>query len=166
MVLEAADPAGAVLVAPGCERLVEIVFETGRHTVIAHGTARLRLCVRQTPCRAVPTLCIPFDTVGTLRLAAAVRLDQVARGGHNSANHSGLPTTYQRTRFAQFLSLYDALETGASTRDIAFSLVFPNHRPLIGAVWKGSGERRHVLRLIAEARRMVGGGYQKLLHHG
>lgn len=166
MLLEAADPAGAVPVTTGCERLVEIVSETGRHTVIAHGTARLRLCVRQAPSRPVPTLCIPYDTVCMLRLAAAARLDRVTRGGHYSVNHSGLPTTYQRTRFAQFLGLHDALEAGASARDLAFSLVFPYHRPLIGAVWKGSGERRHVLRLIAEARRMVGGGYQKLLHHG
>jgi hypothetical protein len=41
----------------------------------------------------------------------------------------------------------------------------PNHRPLAGAVWKGSSERRQVLRLIADARRLVLSGYRKLLLH-
>lgn len=76
-----------------------------------------------------------------------------------------MPTRYQRIRFVHFLALHDALEAGASTRDIAFELVFPNHRPLAGAIWKGSGERRHVLRLIADARRLVEGGYRNLLRH-
>ena len=52
-----------------------------------------------------------------------------------------------------------------SPRDLAFGLVFPRHRPLTGATWKGSGERRHTLRLIADARRLVTSGYRKLLRH-
>ncbi|GAY19943.1 hypothetical protein SFOMI_0465 [Sphingobium fuliginis] len=52
-----------------------------------------------------------------------------------------------------------------SPRDLAFGLVFPRHRPLAGATWKGSSERRHTLRLIADARRLVISGYRKLLRH-
>ena len=76
-----------------------------------------------------------------------------------------MPTGYQRARLTQLLALRDALDAGASTRDVAFGLVMPNHRPLAGQDWKGSGERRHVLRLIAEARRLVNGGYRKILRH-
>ena len=63
------------------------------------------------------------------------------------------------------LAIHDALEAGASPRDLAFGLVMPNHRPIAGAVWKGSSERRQVLRLIANARRLVLSGYRKLLLH-
>lgn len=76
-----------------------------------------------------------------------------------------MPSTYQRARHIQLLRVHDALEAGASSRDLAFGLVFRGHRPLVGAIWKGSGERRHVLRLIAEARRMVSNGYRALLRH-
>ena len=86
-------------------------------------------------------------------------------GGRLAVYQSAVPTAYQHLRFVQFLAIHDALEAGASARDLAFGLVFPNHRPIASAIWKGSGERRHVLRLIAEARLLVSGGYRKLLLH-
>ena len=57
------------------------------------------------------------------------------------------------------------MNEGRPPRDLAFGLVMPNHRPIAGAVWKGSSERRQVLRLIADARRLVASGYRKLLLH-
>jgi hypothetical protein len=59
----------------------------------------------------------------------------------------------------------DALAEGASAREIAFGIVFPNHAVLVGAMWKGSSERRHAMRLIASARRLVCAGYRDLLLH-
>lgn len=166
MILEAAAPSLAIPLPQGSESLVEIATDAERHVVAAHGTARLRLCVRHAPCRPIPAISIPCDMAWALRLAAAARLQRVTQGDFATVDGSAFPSAYQRARFAQFLNLHDALEAGASSRDLAFSLVFPNHRPLVGAMWKGSGERRHVLRLIAEARRLVTSGYRKLLLHG
>ena len=104
------------------------------------------------------------DRCARLRLAAAARLCSGPRAAAGSASDRATsPPPINARALPSFLRLHDALEAGASSRDLAFGLVFPNHRPLVGATWKGSGERRHVLRLIAEARRLVAGGYRKLL---
>jgi len=66
-----------------------------------------------------------------------------------------LPSSRQRIRLAQLLIIDDALAEGASARDIVFGIVFPNHAVLVGAMWKGSSERRHAMRLIAAPRRLV-----------
>lgn len=147
------------------EPLVEVATDTERHLVFAHGTTRLRLCVRRALCRSVPVFSIPCDPSCDLRLAATIRLQRLTRSDRAKVDRSALPSANQRARFARLLALHDALEAGASAHDLAFGLVFPNHRPLAGAMWKGSGERRHVLRLIAAARRLVTNGYRGLLLH-
>lgn len=165
VILEAADTGSAIPLPPGAEPLVEAATEAERHFVVAHGTARLRLCVRHAPLLHIPAFSIPCDPTCALRLAAAARLQRVTRGGRVAAELAALPTRYQRNRYTQLLGIHDALEAGASSRDLAFGLVFSGHRSLAGAVWKGSGERRHVLRLIADTRRLVAVGYRKLLLH-
>ena len=165
VILEAADPERAIPLPPGSEPLVGVATGADRHIVIAHGTARLRLCVRHAPSRPVPTYAIPCDAACVLRLAAASRLQRVMRGDRIAVGRTALPTPNQRARYTGLLRVHDALEAGASSRDLAFGLVFRGHRPLVGATWKGSGERRHVLRLIADARRLVAVGYRKLLVH-
>lgn len=166
VVIESPDPMLPASLPPGCEPIAEATIDAGHHIVLASGPARLRLCVRHAPRAAAPSYSIACDASCALRLAAASRLERATRGGRLLLDRAGLPTSYQRLRFVQFLAIYDALEAGASVRDLAFGLVFPNHRPLASAIWKGSGERRHVLRLIAKARRLVGGGYRQLLRHG
>ena len=165
VILEAADPERAIPVLPGSEPLVEVATDSEHHVVIAHGTARLRLCVRHAPGRPVAVFSLRCDPVCGLRLAAAARLERATRGVSVAADRSTLPSAYQRARYTQLLGIHDALEAGATSRDLAFGFVFRGHRPLAGAIWKGSGERRHVLRLIAEARRLVAIGYRKLLLH-
>lgn len=163
--IEAANPAGAIPLPPGSEPLVEFASDTERHAVVAIASSRLRLCVRRVPDLPIPTLTIPCDPSCALRLAAAARFQRVTQGNRLNADRAALPTVYQRARWVQFLALHDALEAGASSRDLAFGIVFPNHRKLKSAEWKGSGERRHVLRLTAAARRLVASGYRSLLHH-
>ena len=165
VIVEVADPSLAIPLQPDAEPLVESATITERNLVYAQGTARLRLCVRLVPARAVPAISIPCDATCALRLAATSSLQRVMRGDRIAAGRTALPTTNQRMRYIRLLRIHDALEAGASARDLAFGLVFPNHRPLAGAIWKGSGERRHVLRLIADARRLVATGYRRLLLH-
>lgn len=165
VIVEAADPARAIPLPRASEPLVEVSTAAERNLVVAIGVARLRLCIRHATRCTVPTLAIPCDAACTLRLAAAARFQRVTQGRLLPIDRSALPSPYQRRRFTQLLTLHDALEAGASTRDLAFGLVLPNHRPLAGALWKGSSERRHVLRLISDARRLVAGGYRALLLH-
>ncbi|BBB13972.1 DUF2285 domain-containing protein [Sphingopyxis sp. FD7] len=165
VIIEAEDPGRATPLPPGFEPLVKDTSPTEHHLVAARGAARLRLCVRHAPSRSVPAFSIPCDAACALRLAAASRLQRVTRGDRIAADRAVLPTTNQRRRYTGLLRIHDALEAGASSRDLAFGLVFPNHRPLAGAIWKGSGERRHVLRLIADARRLIEAGYRRLLLH-
>ena len=163
--LDASDWAGAIPLPPGSEPLAEFASDTECHTVVAIVSARLRLCVHKVQGLTVPTLTIPCDPGCALRLAAAARFQRVTQSERGNIDRSAVPTAYQRSRWVRFLALHDALEAGASSRDLAFGIVFPNHRALKGAEWKGSGERRHVLRLTAAARRLVTSGYRSLLQH-
>lgn len=164
--IEAANPASAIPLPKGSEPLAEYASGTDRHSVIAIASARLRLCVRYEPDLPIPVLAIPCDSSCALRLAAAARFQRVTQDKRVNIDRAAVPTAYQRARWVQFLALHDALEADSSSRDLAFGIVFPRHRPLRGAEWKGSGERRHVLRLTAAARRLVAGGYRSvLLHH-
>ena len=163
--METPDPSAPIGLPPDCKSLAEAIVNADHHLVMSHGAARLRLCLRPAPTRNGSCLVIACDACGTIRLAAATRFQRVTRGRRVAPDRSAMPTSYQRARLTRLLALSDALDAGASTRDVAFGLVMPNHRPLAGPDWRGSAERRHVLRLIAEARRLVNGGYRKLLRH-
>ena len=165
VVLATADIEAAVSLLSDFESLAEAISNSEHHMVIALGIARLRLCLRPVPSMCPECLIILHDQSATIRLAAAARFDRATLGDRLIPDRISMPSAYQRARHIQLLRVHDALEAGASSRDLAFGLVFRGHRPLVGAIWKGSGERRHVLRLIAEARRMVDGGYRKLLRH-
>ena len=164
VVVETADIASIPL-PPGFEPLADHSDQNEHHLVAAKNTARLRLCLRAAPPRCGDCLVILRDQCATLRLAAATRFERVTRGLRLGPDRAASPSAYRRSQLVRLLSIHDALDAGADQRDIAFGLVFPRHRPLIGATWKGSGERRHTLRLIADARRLVTGEYRKLLRH-
>lgn len=77
-----------------------------------------------------------------------------------------LPSAYQRRRLVLLLAILDGLADGASARDLAVWLIFPNHRLSGTADWRGSSEKRHTQRLIGAARRMARCGYLRLLEQG
>lgn len=58
------------------------------------------------------------------------------------------------------LAMLDARDAGATIRELAFTLVYPNSHRLSGAEWKASGEKRHTLRLLQSALTLRGGGYR------
>jgi hypothetical protein len=139
--------------------------DNGHHFVAASGNARLRLCLREGKACCPDCLIILHDPHTAARLAAASRFERVTRGGSLGPDRDASPSSYRRIKLTQLLNLQDALDAGASQRELAFGLVFPRLPPFSGATWKGSSERRHTLRLIAEARRLVNGGYLRLLKH-
>ena len=149
----------------GFEPLAEAFGDHEHHIVAASGIARLRLCLREGRAYCPDCLIILHDPCAVVRLAAATRFERVTRGLRLGPDRAASPSAYRRIRLIQLLSINDALNAGASTRDLAFGIVFPHHRALTGATWNGSGERRHTLRLIAEARQLVKDGYRKLLRH-
>lgn len=164
VVVETANIA-AIPLPPGFEPLADYSDPAEHHLVAARGATRLRLCLRTAPARCPDCLVILHDQCAAVRLAAAARFERVTRGLRLGLDRAASPSAYRRSRLIQLLAIHDALNAGADPRDLAFGLVFPRHRPLVGATWKGSGERRHTLRLIADARRLVIGGYRKLLRH-
>lgn len=165
MVVETGDIAGIPLL-HGFEPLAAHSSPEEHHLVVARRGARLRICLRAGPAHLPDCIVIPRDRCASVRLAAAAHFERVTRGLRPGPDHAASPSAYRRSRLAQLLTIHDALEAGAGPRDLAFDLVFRRHRPLVGATWKGSSERRHTLRLIAEARRLVAGEYRKLLRHG
>ncbi|MBK8631492.1 MAG: DUF2285 domain-containing protein [Sphingomonadales bacterium] len=164
VVLETSDIA-TIPLPNGYEPLAERISASEHHMIVATGVARLRLCLRLAPPRRPDCLIILRDPCAALRLAAAARFERVTHRTSLNSSHDAAPSAYRRSRLVQLLGILDALADGASPRDLAFSLVFPRQSALVGATWKGSGERRHTLRLVADARRMVDSGYRNLLCH-
>ncbi|WP_405029540.1 DUF2285 domain-containing protein [Novosphingobium sp.] len=134
--------------------------------MLASRLGRIRLCIRKAPSRAVPAFIVELDAYSPRRFAAAAIAERVLLGRDTAGAKLSVPTAYQRHRLIQMLRVHDALHCGTSIREIAFGLIAPRSPSLAGVEWKGSGERRHAHRLIADLHRMVGGGYRKLLLHG
>lgn len=164
MVVETTDIA-AIPLPLGFEPLADQSYGNEHHLVVAKDGARLRLCLRGAPPRCGDCFIIPRDQCAAVRLAAATRFERVTRGLRLGPDRAASLSTYRRSRLIQLLAIHDALSAGANPRDLAFGIVFPRHRPLVGATWKGSGERRHTLRLMADARRLTVNGYLGLLLH-
>jgi hypothetical protein len=164
VVIETAD-LRAIQLPPAFETLADRSDNHVRNLVAAKGQVRLRLCLRCAPPRRPDCLVILRVPCVVMRLAAAARFEQVTREFRPGSQRSVSPPAYRRSKLVQLLAIHDALDAGANPHDLAFGLIFPRHRPLIGATWKGSGERRHTLRLIADARRLVDGGYLRVLQH-
>jgi hypothetical protein len=107
---------------------------------------------------------LPLDEDFELRLSAAARLFRRLRGVSSGPPPPRLGvTTFQRSRLALLLNVFDRLGGGASKREIASGLIYPGLDPGSAAEWKASAERRRTQRLCDEARAMVAAGYRRLL---
>jgi Uncharacterized conserved protein (DUF2285) len=135
-----------------------------RHIVISDGINRHRVWLRATADSSPNAFVLPADAGFATRLAATARLGRSLRCLAPEANEdSAHPTAFQRQRLILLLRLIDAADAGATRREMAFTLLYPRTTPLTGATWKGSNERRRTLRLLADASRMMRGGYRALL---
>jgi hypothetical protein len=124
---------------------------------------RLRVCITAAPEGAEPAFVIPATSLAAHRLEAARQLTALQLGNPKAFTRPPFtPTRYDRARLARLLAVADAGATGASARDIAFELVFPHSTPLAGDDWRDSSEQRQTRRLIAQAARMIDGGFWRL----
>jgi hypothetical protein len=165
VIIETPELSLPIVLPPEVDILAEVASKAERNLVCAIGMMRLRFCMRLCPSRVASAFSIRYDANSLTALIALAHLLRTMRGTRSPFNARAMPTRNRRIRFAQLLAIQDALHGGASARDLAFSLIMPNHRPLAGAVWKGSSERRQVLRLVASARSMSANGYRGLLAH-
>lgn len=150
----------------GTEIIADRVISGERHLVLASRSGRIRLCIREAPLRTVPAFIVELDAYAPRRFAAAAITDRVLHGRNTPMPKLTAPSEYQRHRLIQMLSIHDALNRGIAIREISFGLIAPRSRLLNAGEWRGSGERRHAHRLIAELRSIVDGGYRKLLLQG
>ena len=136
---------------------------TDQHLILSCNAIRLRVCVTVTPERIEPAFVIPANPLAAVRLEAARQLCTLQMGNPKAfARPPFTPTRYDRARLSRLLAVADAGATGASARDIAFEVVFPNSLLLGGSDWKDSSEQRQTRRLIAQAARMIDGGFWQL----
>lgn len=145
---------------PSC-RIVAIFNDRAtQHAVIEVAGIRLRLCVTDTRERSPTSFVTPFGADSAIRLAAAQGLCALLQG--NAATFTRppfAPTPYHRSRLIQLLAVADAIAGGATVRDIAFGIVFPNSTRLDGKDWRASNEQRQTRRFVADAARMIDGGF-------
>lgn len=141
------------------------VFDDGdaKHLILSCREIRLRVCISQALERIEPAFVIPTNPMAAHRLEAARQLTALQMGNPKAFTRPPFtPTRYDRSRLSRLLALADAGAVGASARDIAFELVFPHSSPLGGNDWKDSSEQRQTRRLIAQAARMIDGGFWRL----
>ncbi|MCH4892365.1 DUF2285 domain-containing protein [Sphingomonas sp. SFZ2018-12] len=165
IIVETANPDLPLMWLSSWKPLGRASTSDGKHIVYTRGSCRLRLCVRYRAALPVPAVSIPCDETYELRIAAVTRMHLITRASSAASHGAHVITHNQRLRLSRFLAIHDALGAGASSRDVAYGLIFPNHCPLVGATWKASSERRQVLRLIAQARSLVSCGYRDILLH-
>jgi hypothetical protein len=143
------------------------IADDGRHIVIADRRDRHRVWLRSTMGSDPPAFVLPAGGGFATRVAATTRLERrLRRLPPNTDDNAAQPTPFQRQRLVLLLRLIDAASAKATRREMAFTLIYPRPTSLTGAAWKGSNERRRTLRLLAEATRMMHGGYRALLQSG
>jgi len=156
------DSAPALL-PQGYGPLAEFKSGNAHHLVLAMAAYRLRLCLWQAPGQQSPAMILLKDKSLAVRLAAAGHYARICKEQMAPLRPPCQPSPYQRRSLVRLLQIDDAMAAGATCRDIASTIVFPNHECLSGMAWKGSAERRHCWRLIGQARRLQHGGHLRLL---
>lgn len=107
---------------------------------------------------------IPADGLYVLRAAVALRLWRRLAGEAVDDLPGALrPTTFQRRRLTLLLDVLDAHLARATLQEMAIHLVYPGMARLKAITWKDSPERRRTRRLVDEAKRLMRGGYRRLL---
>ena len=136
------------------------------HVVLGRQAHRERLCIQLAPTRTAASIILVHDDMLALRARAVAAYAQLSQRPHADPATRPVPGAYQRAALIRLVQIADALACGATSRDIAYSIVFPRHQPVSGATWKGSSERRHCWRLIQKARWYLRDGYRHLLSRG
>jgi hypothetical protein len=164
--IEAADMDVALLASCGFAILAQHRMPDRCHAVLGRQAHRVRLSIHLAPTRTAASIILAHDDELALRARAVCAYAQLSQSPQSAVAAHTVPGAYQRATLVRFVQIADALSSGATSRDIAYSIVFPRHPPLSGAIWKASSERRHCWRLIQKARWYLHDGYRHLLSRG
>ncbi|WEK02181.1 MAG: DUF2285 domain-containing protein [Candidatus Sphingomonas phytovorans] len=136
------------------------------HAVLSDGYHHIRIDIEEGSLAAGRPVLLRYALQGVVGAGAEARLAPLRRLVGLYRTGRFLPALFPPDRRVEralaALRVHDALSAGASQRDIAMVL-FGTER--IPADWRTASDslRSRVRRLVAEARRMAGGGYRWLL---
>lgn len=136
----------------------------GEHAVLSDGWHHIRLDIAQgTLAPGCPVL-LHYQLQGFMALQPKIlplrRLIDLHR--YRRFSRSLYPTDPRISRMLQALRVHDALMAGASQREIARALFGASALPAWSSA-RGDSLRSRVRRLVAQARRLAGGGYRALM---
>jgi hypothetical protein len=142
------------------ETIATLIASDQTHLILSGGHIRLRVCVTPLAARAEPIFIVPSNHGAPIRLATLQQFHALRSSKANASSLSPFALTpYHRQHLVRLLAIADAAEAGATAREIAFGIVFPNNQLDTARDWKGSSEQRQTRRLTREAERMVAGGF-------
>lgn len=133
----------------------------GRHLVIDSGACRLRLWLRDVVPGTPLMVLLPL-TASPQRAAAADAARLLFVGALPTAPAARV-SPFQRQRLITLLRVLDGAQSGLTSREIGTRILYPRLDGIDAQAWKASSERRHVQRLVAEARHLMTVGYRQLL---
>lgn len=144
--------------------------EGREHAVLSDGYRRIRIDVEEGSLADGRPVLLRYLLSGSVGRDTDARLLPLRRAAGLLRTGRFLPALFpverRIERLIDVLRVADALEAGASQRDIACAL-FGDER--ISSDWRAASDslRSRVRRLVREARRMAAGGYRNLLgNHG
>lgn len=153
------------------ENLPVLVRGVGREQAVyipasgPDGSLRIWFTDGSLPSRAAALL--PMDGDLDIRLHSLQRMRRwLSRRQAGPVMRQQQISAFHRHRFILMLRILDGLRDGASRREIASVMFNRNFRTISAVEWQNTSERRHLARLIVEARDYVGGGYSRILRGG
>ena len=134
------------------------------HLVLVEAGRRYRLSIEHGGADIALAYTCPADGSAAVRLAVASALHRMMCGAADVPSAVGAgPGPTERWRLVQWLRLLDALEAGASLREIAAALIQREVSHYSASEWDASSERRRIGRWRARALAMRDGGFRTLL---
>lgn len=141
----------------------QAAFGASRQLHIGQGEAAVRLVIPRRMADRLQAV-VPLDDRLNVRIASLRRLHLFLLKGPPGPQPRGWRLTPgQRRRLALILRTLDALEAGATYREIASALLDPDASGLPATVWKNASSRSAVMRLKRDGVRLVNSDYLLLL---
>lgn len=140
--------------------------EDGEYLVLGASNSIVRLRFEPDAPRHGAIL-LPLEPYAAIRAQSAQWfLRKLAGKGFEPSPEAARLTPFRRRRLGTLLRVHDMRARGCSSRRIAGRLIDPQLEALAAVDWGDRKERRQVRRWIADAAKLVRGGYRDLLHGG
>lgn len=143
---------------------MEIERPDGRYLAARVDGTRYRIWVRDGRShQALAYLILADEHIGARRAVATLFHEHITAGGCGRPPPCLHPGKSERWRLTQFLRLLDALDEGASARELAATLIAADARGFSASEWDASRERKRISRWTDKAVAMRDGRFRDLL---